>query len=145
MTPASPEFDSGDGHHVERRRPRRRPWSRRRLLTLAYALVVLGMVLGFLRVQSLIDDSEADRERLEQTIERVDAQAKAQADDRAERVQQNDALSCALARYFRNVRQVVSRRGLPGDDEIVTATVAVIAAAVELAPECPPEPPEERP
>lgn len=133
------------GENVERRRPRRPPWSRRRLLTLAYALLVLGVVIGFVQVQVLIDDANTDREQLRATIARVDAQAQVQAEDRAARVAQNDALSCALARYFRNVRQVVSKRGLPGDDAIVTATVAVIAAAVELAPECPPDPPEESP
>jgi hypothetical protein len=49
-----------------------------------------------------------------------------------------DTLACSLANYFGNVRVVVSTRGLPGDAQIVEATVEVIEAALALSPQCPP-------
>lgn len=95
-------------------------WPRRNLLLLAYAVMALGMVLGFVRVQMVVNQTNHER---------------------AERSRQVNALACAIETDARGSLLVIharAGRGLPGDDLLALNKTRLAIAASRLVPSCDP-------
>ena len=94
-------------------------WPRRRLLTVAYACLAIGMVFGFVRVEWVANQNGRER---------------------SERTRQVNTLACALRSDAIELMAAVKSRqdhALPGDAEIIRSKQAVIRAVDYLTPFCP--------